>query len=110
MAIDAYAEVADNLAAIAATLEAMRAIERHGGAIILDRAFQGFAALPAPGQTGARPWREVLDCDDSIRDLASAERRYKVLRSIHHPDKPSGNADAFDAVEKAWQQAQEALR
>ncbi|MGN5479481.1 hypothetical protein ACTMU2_29065 [Cupriavidus basilensis] len=39
MAIDQYRSVADNLAAIAATLEAMRAIERHGGAQILERAF-----------------------------------------------------------------------
>ena len=35
MAIDMYDRVADNLAAIAATLSAMRAIERHGGATIL---------------------------------------------------------------------------
>lgn len=48
MAIDSYARVADNLAAI----------ERHGGAEILDRAFTGFAALPAPGQS--KSWRDVL--------------------------------------------------
>src|SRR6202023_2670096 len=47
MAIDRYDRVADNLAAIAATLDAMRAIERHGGAEILERTFLGFAALPA---------------------------------------------------------------
>src|SRR5690606_2593615 len=45
MAIDRYDRVADNLAAVAATLEAMRAIERHGGAEILERAFTGFTAL-----------------------------------------------------------------
>jgi hypothetical protein len=42
MAIDRYDRVADNLAALGATLEAMRAIERHGGAEILNRAFLGF--------------------------------------------------------------------
>src|ERR1700682_1592832 len=47
MAIDRYDRVADNLAAIAATLDALRAIERHGGGSILDRAFMGFAQLPA---------------------------------------------------------------
>lgn len=47
MAIDNYIRTADNLAAIAATIEAMRAIERHGGAQILRRAFQGFKALPS---------------------------------------------------------------
>jgi len=48
MAIDIYTRVADNIAAVAATLEAMRAIERHGGKVIQDKAFAGFDALPAP--------------------------------------------------------------
>lgn len=48
MAIDIYDRVADNLAAVAATLDAMRSIERHGGAQILERAFTGFDALPPP--------------------------------------------------------------
>src|ERR1043166_427517 len=54
MAIDRYDRVADNLAALGATLEAMRAIERHGGAEILQRAFLGFAALP---QKASQSWR-----------------------------------------------------
>lgn len=48
MAIDHYDRVADNLGAIAATLEALRAVARHGGGMILERAFTGFVALPAP--------------------------------------------------------------
>lgn len=48
MAIDIYTRAADNIAAIAATLDAMRAIERHGGKAVQDKAFAGFDALPAP--------------------------------------------------------------
>lgn len=48
MAIDIYARVADNIAAVARTLEYMRGIERHGGSHIQERAFTGFAALPPP--------------------------------------------------------------
>lgn len=59
MAIDQYYRVEENLAAIAATLDAMRAIERHGGAQILDRASTGFAALQAP-MAVARSWREMF--------------------------------------------------
>jgi hypothetical protein len=59
IAADCYTKIADNLAAVAATLDAMRAIERHGGAAILERAFTGFTALPAP-MTGQKPWRDVL--------------------------------------------------
>lgn len=81
MAIDRYDRVADNMAAIAATLDAMRAIERHGGAAILDRAFTGFAALTAPEQpfqvlgVGAHASREEI------------ERAYRLLASKHHPDR-----------------------
>jgi len=81
MAIDRYDRVADNLAAIAATLAALRAIERHGGAEILDRAFTGFTALPAPEQpfqvlgVGAHASKEEV------------ERAYRLLASKHHPDR-----------------------
>lgn len=90
MAVDRYTEVADNLAAIAATLEAMRAIERHGGAAILDRAFTGFAALPAPA-AGQRDWWTVLELgpDATADQIREAHKR---LRSIFHPDrKESGD-------------------
>jgi hypothetical protein len=70
MAIDRYYRVADNLAAIAATLDAMRAIERHGGAEILDRAFTGFTALEGPAK-----WWEVLQVDQRPLTSAAAPRR-----------------------------------
>jgi len=88
MAIDQYNRVADNLAAVAATLEAMRAIDRHGGAQILDRAFTGFLALPVP--EGWREWRDILQINGEVT-LALAERQYKKLRLESHPDKPSGS-------------------
>ncbi len=74
MAIDLYDRVADNLGAVAATLEAMRAIERHGGAQILERAFTGFDALPAPKSAwellGLRPSASKADVQDAYRRLA----------------------------------------
>ncbi|PPU28668.1 J domain-containing protein [Xanthomonas arboricola] len=92
MAIDRYDRVADNLAAVAATLDAMRAIERHGGAAILERAFAGFTALPGPD---APSWREVLD-------PADPEGSYRRLRSQHHPDRAGGDATEFQRVQRAW--------
>lgn len=103
MAVDRYDRVADNLAAIAATLEAMRAIERHGGAQILERAFTGFTALPDPSK---RNWRDVLGTD--ITTLEQLETVYKRLRSESHPDK-GGSADRFHDVQRAYEQGREAL-
>lgn len=81
MAIDRYDRVQDNLAAIAATLEAMRAIERHGGAEILDRAFTGFTALPQPEQ-----WFEVLGVSAHATD-EQIETAFRTLAMKHHPDR-----------------------
>lgn len=107
MAIDLYDRVADNLAAVAATLDAMRAIERHGGAQILERAFTGFTALPAPGQTAGRGWRDVLDVGAGAT-LTEAEQQYRKLRSTNHPDR-GGDPVLFHEVENAWQQARTEL-
>lgn len=107
MAIDIYDTVADNLAAIAASLDALRAIERHGGAKILERAFMGFIALPAPGQETGRSWQKVLELDDEV-DLEVARARYRRLCSERHPDR-GGSHEAMSELNRAWEQAQAAL-
>lgn len=113
MAIDLYDKVADNLAAIAATLDAMRAIERHGGAAILERAFTGFVALPAPGPA-ERHWRDVLSVLDTLTpDVHDIERKlrdaYRRAASAAHPDKPGGSNEAMAAVNRAYGQARKEL-
>lgn len=95
MAVDRYTRVADNLAAIAATLEAMRAIERHGGGEILERAFTGFAALAAPEQ----PW-QVLGLATSTPTLAEVEEAYRRLAMKHHPDR-GGSAGEMARINAA---------
>lgn len=106
MAVDIYDRVADNLGAIAATLEAMRAIERHGGAEILERAFLGFQALPPPVE-GARPWWEVLGFHDNESvTLEKAEQAFRELSKKLHPDlggDAGGFAELADAIRKARQ-------
>ena len=69
--------------------------------MILERAFTGFTALPAPGAT--QPWWEVLDLDPSANETA-IRAAYRVMRSKHHPDK-GGSAQRFDEVERAYREA-----
>jgi hypothetical protein len=102
MAIDRYHLVEHNLAAVAATLDAMRAIERHGGAEILNRAFAGFAALPGPGANDPE-WWEVLEVDESCRGMGVVGN-YRVLRSQHHPDK-GGDPHRFAQIQRAYERA-----
>lgn len=106
MAIDQYTTVEDNLAAIAATLNAMRAIERHGGAAILERAFTGFSALPAPG--AARHWRDVLGVPNTVQNEQGLKDAYRRAASAAHPDK--GGSDARMAeVNAAYEQGRAEL-
>lgn len=95
MAVDCYESVAGNLAAVAATLQAMRAIERHGGAEVRSRAFTGFAALPAPEQ----PW-QVLGLATSTPSGEEIEDAYRRLAMKHHPDR-GGDPQAMARINAA---------
>ncbi len=106
MAVDQYRAVADNLAAIAATLEALRAIERHGGAQILDRAFTGFTALPSPA--AARTWREVIGVPAVERNMDTVRAAFRRRAQAVHPDR-GGSHDDMAALNAAMRQAEEDL-
>jgi hypothetical protein len=103
MAIDQYYKVEENLAAIAATLDAMRAIERHGGAQILDRAFTGFTALPAPT---TRAWRQVMGFGEPTPNADQLRRRYRELASTRHPDRAGGSDAAMSELNVALAEAE----
>lgn len=65
---------------------------------MLEAAFRGFAQLDAPA---AAEWWNTLGVD-AHSSTETVRTAYMRLRAQHHPDKPSGAADAFDAVQKAW--------
>lgn len=103
MAIDRYTTVADNLAAIAATLDAMRAIERHGGAEILDRTFRGFAALPGDSIS----WRTTLGFQPGEHPTPEQiEFAFRGHAQVCHPDK-GGDPAKFRALIAAREAAKE---
>ena len=98
MATNRYHKVADNLAGIAASLEAMRTLERHGSAEILNRAFSGFAALEA---TQGEPWFQVLGVPADA-DKPAVEAAWRRLRAAVHPDRPGGSVEAFQRGQAAY--------
>ena len=102
---DSFDRVADNLAAVAGTLDALRKIERYGSQMF-QAAFTGFDALPAPDQIIGRSWRDVLDYYGD--DLAQAEKQYKRKRGPAHPDH-GGSADQLNELQEAIAQARQAL-
>jgi hypothetical protein len=104
IACDTYRKVRWNLRAIGATVEALRAIQRHGASSMLEQAFTGFAALPAHGVEP--PWWEVLGVgQDATGDQIRVAHR--ELAMLHHPDR-GGDASRMAAINAARDAAQQA--
>jgi len=128
IAADSYRRTWENVKAIAKTIEAMRAIERHGASQILERAVAGFTALPpgsgaAPEEAPSRPWWEVLGIPkleglewtdlDSTNPFASAllklaEAQYRKKVPEAHPDR-GGSNEKMRELSLAVEQAREVL-
>ena len=82
LACDTWKTVAENIAAIAQHIDALRRIDRYGVGTI-EQAFAGYAALPA--QATASDWARVLKVPDTAtrEEIISAHRRLAIE---HHPD------------------------
>lgn len=105
-ACDTYHALHDNIHAISKTIEAMRAIDRHGASDMLDRAFTGFTALPAPIVAGMkRHWREVFGTVDGPVTEAYIRSKYRTLASQFHTDKPGGDHDKMAELNTARDEA-----
>lgn len=83
---DRWHTIEQNVQAIALTVEAMRAMERHGAKHMIKAMFQGFVALPAPDD-----WRGLLG---HPRTLAEAEAAWKAKLATEHPDRGGDVAKA----------------
>lgn len=103
---DRWDRVADNVAAIAKAIEALRGLDRWVNASVVEAAFTGFNALPPPRIDGERHWREVLKFSDGeVVNLATIDQHYRVAASLAHPDREGGSAAEMTAVNLARQAA-----
>lgn len=81
LACDRWLRVADNIAAIAAHVEAIRAVDRYGVGT-LDQAFAGYAALPP----AAEDWRSVFGLNGGAT-IERVEQVYREMALTAHPDR-----------------------
>lgn len=95
-ACDRWTRVADNIAAIAAHVEALRAVERYGVGT-MDRAFAGYAALPPTHED----WWLVLGVRQDA-DPGTVKEAYRTLLMAHHPDR-GGDPDLMSKINRAYQ-------
>lgn len=93
LACDRWDTVQDNIAAIAAHIDALRGQERWGVAD-LRQAFAGHVALPSP-----EPWWVVLGVDRQAT-RAQIETAYRAAAKDAHPD-TGGDRAAWDRLAEA---------
>lgn len=94
LACDRWTRVADNIAAIAAHVEAIRAVDRYGVGT-MEQAFAGYAQL----QAGPDDWRSVFGLGaDATMD--QVEQAFKVAARKAHPD-AGGNHDEMARLNRA---------
>jgi hypothetical protein len=105
LACDRWNKVEDNLRAVELAISAMRGLERWGVSQIMERAFSGFAALPAPEEDG---WWSVLGVPKNV-SLDVAELAYKAKIRYAHPD-AGGSAEVAAKINRAIAQARAELR
>jgi hypothetical protein len=87
---DTYTSPEANMRAVGLSVGAMRALDRYGVKGMLDRAFAGFAALPAPDRLD---WRAELGVPSGAAiGETEVEARYRRLAMAAHPDR--GGSDA----------------
>ena len=98
-ACDRWAKVEENLQAIRHTINALRGIARWGTGDMVDAAFRGFEALPAP----RHDWRDTLELPATAKP-EQAEEAYKRLALKHHPDR-GGSDEIMGRLNEAIAQA-----
>ena len=94
-ACDRWTKVEDNMWAIAKTIEALRGIERWGSGQMVEQAFTGFAALPAPAS-----WWQTLGLRSPNASRAEIDEAHRRLAMQNHPDR-GGNTEKMAAINRA---------
>jgi len=102
-ACDKWDRVADNMAAIAQHIDALRRIDRYGVGK-LDQAFAGYKALPR----STEDWREVLGVGE-YATVEQVDAAFLEKARTAHPDS-GGSHEAMARLTAARDLAREVLR
>jgi hypothetical protein len=109
MACDRFDNAAANMRSLGLAIDALRQLERHGGGTMMDRAFEGFTALPPP-TTSKRRWQDVFNfAPGAAVSPEMLTRRYKELILTAHPDTAEGSHDKMTELNVAYGDARQEL-
>lgn len=101
---DKWDKVADNIAAIAAHVCAMRGIERWGVGESHD-VYTGFKALPEKSSADHLTWWNILGVPVNA-DESAVKEAYRSLSKKYHPDTSgTGDSEKFIQIKLAYEHA-----
>jgi hypothetical protein len=103
MACDCWRTTRDNIRAIGLAVDGLRAIDRAGASQILERAFVGFAALPASTPV-IRSWRAVLHLNGAAVTRGDILDAFRRQLPFCHPDS-GGSHDLMVELNRARDEA-----
>lgn len=96
---DKWKKTLDNIIAVQKTINALRGIERWGAKEMVEAAFQGFQALPAPDDVIPIEKQYFVNCHSK----EDAKKLYHNLVKRMHPD-VGGNVDEFNEMKRQYEQ------
>lgn len=103
---DRWKTLAENIQAIAKTVEALRGIERWGAKHMVKAAFRGFAALPE--KSSSRTFYDVLGLQTGPLTISALNAAFRTRAKLCHPD--HGGSDAQMAeINEAYDQAMKSI-
>lgn len=92
MACDRFTDIAANMRSLGLAIDAMRQLDRHGGGVMMERAFSGFTALPPPTD-----WRKVMKFDPASRpSAADVNSQHRALAKYYHDEGKADDATMSD--------------
>lgn len=106
MAQDGYTRAEENLRALSLVLKYLRGIEELGGGAMMEKAFEGFAALPPPGSSTAESWWSILQVSPSATEPEIRTAYRKQAMKIHQN---GGDDQALSALNVARDEALKAM-
>lgn len=101
-ACDAYDSLRGNIRAIGLTVNAIRAIDRHGVTQATERTLQGFTAIghKAAPDYAELPWWRVLGFTRAAVEPEAIRNRARALALRYHPDR-GGDGEVMAAINAA---------
>lgn len=101
MACDKYSSPEGNIRSLTLAIGGMRALERHGGGVMMEKAFAGFEALPPPSGATQAPQRDcwrILGLSGGEVTEARIRAAYRKLAMECHPDQGGSDQAMRDLV------------